>query len=336
MRSIIVERAASLTSRLPGLLFAVMLGSLSLLVSELTGITPYLLAIVAGMFLGRPGRSRLLSPGTAHAATWLLRAGIVLMASRLELVQVTALGWSTICLALLAAIIAGILGFLLARVLGLGAEPGLLLAGAVSICGASAAIALVSVMDQRKLQKGLLVAVLVCVTALSTLSMFFYPLWAEYLQLDSRQSGILMGASIHDVAQVVGAAYAISPDAGDTAIVTKMLRILLLIPVMLLAGIMTHARSLHQNHNWRHWLKLPGFIWLFLLVFILSNLGIVPSSVGAIAPGISSLAFASALAAAGMRVSLQGLLSCGWRPVIVMTTQSLVLLLLTTGVAVLA
>lgn len=336
MRSIIVERAAALTSRLPGLLFAVMLGSLSLLVSELTGITPYLLAIVAGMFLGRPGRSRLLSPGTAHAATWLLRAGIVLMASRLELVQVTALGWSTICLALLAAIIAGILGFLLARVLGLGAEPGLLLAGAVSICGASAAIALVSVMDQRKLQKGLLVAVLVCVTALSTLSMFFYPLWAEYLQLDSRQSGILMGASIHDVAQVVGAGYAISPDAGDTAIVTKMLRILLLIPVMLLAGIMTHSMSQQEKPNWRHWLKLPGFIWLFILVFILSNLGIVPAAVGTIAPGISTLAFASALAAAGMRVSLQGLLSCGWRPVIVMTTQSLVLLLLTTGVAVLA
>ncbi|TDG14934.1 putative sulfate exporter family transporter [Seongchinamella unica] len=335
MRSFIVEKFARLSAWLPGLVFAMLLGSLALLASQITGVTPYLLAIVGGMCLGRLGRTRLLSTGTAHAATWLLRAGIVLMATRLELAQVAALGWPTICLALLAVIVSGILGFLLARLLGLASESGLLLAGAVSICGASAAIALVSVMDPRKLQRGLLVAVLVCVTALSTLAMFFYPLLAEHLKLDSHQSGILMGASIHDVAQVVGAAYAISPDAGDTAIVTKMLRILLLIPVMLLAGIVTHSGSLQDNPSWRQWVRLPGFIWLFLLVFALSNLGIVPTAVGAVAPGVSSLAFASALAAAGMRVSLHGLLSCGWRPVMVMVAQSLVLLFLSAGVAVL-
>ena len=336
MGSYIAERAAWIGSLLPGLALATVIGLLSLLVSGLTGTTPYLLAIVAGVTLARLGRSSLFYPGTTAAATLLLRIGIVLMASRLELSQVTALGVATICMTLLAVVVAGLLGFILARLLGLTAEPGLVLSGAVSICGASAAIALASGMDKRKVPADLLVAVLVTVTVLSTLAMFFYPLVAEYLRLDSRQSGILIGASIHDVAQVVGAGYAVSQGSGDTAVVIKMLRILLLIPGMLLAAIMTQPKSLQDQRNWAKWAKLPGFIWLFLLVFAVNSVGLVSSAISEAATSVSSLLFACALAAAGMRVSLNGILSCGWRPVVIMVAQSLVLLLLTATVAVLA
>lgn len=336
MGSYISDRVAWIRSLLPGLLLATVLGSLSLLISGITGATPYLLAILAGMALGRIGKGRLMYPGTTAAATVLLRAGIILLAIRLDLSQVTSLGATAICMVLLAVVMAGALGFWLARLLGLTSERGLVLAGAVSICGASAAIALASAMDKGKIHRDYLVAILVCVTALSTLAMFVYPWVAEFLQFDSRQSGILIGASIHDVAQVVGAGYAISSSAGDTAVIIKMVRVLLLIPAVLLASIMTQYKNSEDQSSWRQWARLPGFIWLFILAFVLGNAGFIPSALNEAVSGVSSLFFASALAAAGMRVSLHGLLSCGWRPVLVMVTQSLVLLMLTMLVAVLA
>src|SRR5208283_3707648 len=103
-------------------------------------------------------------------------------------------------------------GLFLARRLGLSPMFGVLSGGSVAICGASAALAIASVLPQDKDRERDTILVVVTVTARSTLAMILYPILATSIGLDHRHAGVFIGGTIHDVAQVVGAGYMISPE----------------------------------------------------------------------------------------------------------------------------
>ena len=113
---------------------------------------------------------------------------------------------------------------LLARRLGLKPLFGVLSGGAVAICGASAALAIASVLPRNDTRERDTILTVVSVTALSTLAMILYPVFATSIGLDHKQAGIFIGGTIHDVAQVVGAGYTISNETGDIATYVKLLQ----------------------------------------------------------------------------------------------------------------
>ena len=125
-----------------------------------------------------------------------------------------------------------VVGFLLARRLGLSPMFGVLSGGAVAICGASAALAIASVLPPSDTRERDTILTVVSVTALSTLAMILYPVFATSIGLDHKQAGIFIGGTIHDVAQVVGAGYSISNETGDIATYVKLLRVAMLLPAV--------------------------------------------------------------------------------------------------------
>ena len=118
------------------------------------------------------------------------------------------------------------------------------LAGAgTAICGASATLATSIVLPDYKGKEADVAFVVVAVNALSTLAMLLYPLICKSLGFDQQLTGVMFGATIHDVAQVVGAGYAVSETAGNTAVIVKLFRVLLLFPVVVLIGWMFARRA---------------------------------------------------------------------------------------------
>ena len=123
-------------------------------------------------------------------------------------------------------------GFIAARAMGFNKFFGFLSGGAVGICGASAAMAISAVLPAHPLRERATLFTVICVSVFSTLAMIAYPLIAKAIGLNHVDAGIFLGATIHDVAQVVGAGYAMSTATGDVAVVVKLLRVGMLLPVI--------------------------------------------------------------------------------------------------------
>ena len=151
---------------------------------------------------------------------------------RITLSQIASLGPWPVATVIVGVATTILFGFLLARRMGLSSMFGVLSGGAVAICGASAALAIASVLPRNDKRERDTILTVVSVTALSTLAMIIYPIFATSIGLDHRQAGIFIGGTIHDVAQVVGAGYMISNETGDIATYVKLLRVAMLLPAV--------------------------------------------------------------------------------------------------------
>jgi uncharacterized membrane protein YadS len=130
-------------------------------------------------------------------------------------------------------------GYTAASALGLKRRFGVLTAGAVAICGASAAAAIAAVLPRDKWHERDTVFTIIAVTTLSTMAMVFYPVVAHVLHFTSSQTGVFLGVAIHDVAQVVGAGYSVSQESGNIAAIIKLLRLALLVPSVLVIAVLS-------------------------------------------------------------------------------------------------
>lgn len=204
------------------------------------------------------------------------------------------------------------------------------LAGAsVAICGASAAAALALVIDKKALREQALLAIIVTVTALSTISMILYPILCELLGFESSRAGLLLGGTIHDVAQVVGAGAMLGNDALQTATMTKMLRVAMLIPMMFVFTALFAAKGEHGELNGpktvNPFAQIPLFLIGFVALAALNVAGVIPTSVSDTLAQASQLLILVAMGALGIKTSLGKLKAVGWAPIILMTANTVFL-----------
>ena len=162
---------------------------------------------------------------------------------------------------------------------GLSRRLGVLTAGATAICGASAAIAIASVLPHDEKSERELVFTIAGVTALSTVAMVIYPVIVKVIGLDPHQTGLFLGGTIHDVAQVVGAGYSISAEVGDVAVVTKLLRVSLLLPVVMVISLSFRHRVVRADTGKGNPL-FPAFLLAFAGFVAAGSLGLIPKVVG--------------------------------------------------------
>lgn len=321
-----------LSSTFPGLVLATGVALASWLVSTVYGGPIMLYALLFGMALHIFGKREAYESGLQLSAKTLLRLGVALLGARITIDQIATLGWETIAIVIAAVAVTMALGQWLARNAGMDKSFAAVSATAVSICGVSAALTAASVVPRTPhLERGTVVACLT-VTALSTIAMVVYPLIATALGLDARTGGVFLGATIHDVAQVVGAGYMLSPEHGDAAVVTKLLRVALLAPVVIALAIVSarwaSAAQTGAKRDWRGWLKLlslPWFLTLFLVIVALHSARILPEPIFDAGRITSQALLVLAIAALGLRTSLGSLLEVGWKPVAVMVLQTLLL-----------
>jgi uncharacterized integral membrane protein (TIGR00698 family) len=210
-------------------------------------------------------------------------------------------------------------GMLGARLMNLSRTFGVLSGGAVAICGVAAALAIASVLPRTQESERDTILAVVTVTALSTLAMIAYPLWVGWLGFDHRDAGIILGGTIHDVAQVVGAGYMVSPETGDIATYVKMLRVAMLLPVVLvIAFVLARAGGGER----RQATLLPVFLVGFATLVVINSTGLIPKPAVDGITDISRWCLVTAIAALGMKTSFKALVKVGWRPVGLMVAET--------------
>ncbi|TJZ93370.1 putative sulfate exporter family transporter [Paracoccus gahaiensis] len=292
----------------PGLMLAVTVAMAAQFLSSHYGAPVMLMAILLGMPLHGLAEDSLAGPGIDFAARGLLRIGVALLGLRVSLDMVAAIGWpfvGLLALSIGAVILASVA---LARRVGQDRAFGLLTGGSVAICGASAAMAIASVLPARETTERDLSFTVITVTALSTVAMIIYPMLASALGLDPHQTGLFLGGTIHDVAQVVGAGYSVSDETGDLATVVKLIRVTLLAPVVLIAALVLRRAS--SGTQTRPPL-LPGFVLAFLILAAANSAHVVPGVVVDAASTLSRALLVAAVAAVGMKTSLVRLAKVG-------------------------
>ena len=303
----------------PGLMLAVTVAMAAQFLSGHYGVPVMLMAILLGMplhFLAEDDRA---GPGIDFAARTLLRAGVALLGLRVSLDMVAAIGWPFVALVAgsVAVVILGSVA--LARRLGQDRAFGLLTGGSVAICGASAAMAIASVLPARDSAERDLSFTVITVTVMSTFAMIVYPMLAAGLGLDQHQTGLFLGATIHDVAQVVGAGYSVSEETGDIATVVKLIRVTLLAPVVLIAALV--LRRTAPAGAARPPL-LPGFVLVFLVLAAANSAHLVPLPVTDAASTLSRALLVAAVAAVGMKTALARMAQVGAAAIAMLLVQT--------------
>ncbi len=289
----------------PGIALAVVIGLAALFLSEHYGPPVMLMALLIGMVFNPLAEESASAPGIEFASKGLLRAGVALLGVRVSMSDIASLGvwgFGTIAGLLVATIL---LGILMSR---RDWQLGLLAGGAVGICGASAALAISSCLPRgQAMQKETLFTV-VAVTAMSTLAMIIYPIVLVRLGLNESEIAFVLGASIHDVAQVVGAGLTISTETAELATLVKMVRVSLL-PVVLFVLIL--VSSTMNTTGTRQKITLPGFLIVFFVLAVLANTGLMPEAVADGAVTVSKSFLIVAISALGAKTSLRSLATAG-------------------------
>jgi uncharacterized integral membrane protein (TIGR00698 family) len=207
--------------------------------------------------------------------------------------------------------------------LGFRAGFGLLSGGATAICGASAALAIAAALPSHPLKERATLFTVLGVSALSTLAMIAYPMLVQAIGLDPRGAGVFLGATIHDVAQVVGAGYSMSPETGDVATFVKLLRVAMLLPVIALT-VVSYRRAGAEPGAKRPPL-LPSFAVAFAVLVALNSFNIIPPAVTKLGADVSQWCLVAAVAALGTKTRLRELASIGFKPVALMVGETVFL-----------
>ena len=308
---------------LPGLLLSGTVAAAASFLGAHYGAPVMLFALLLGMAFNFLHADTACRYGVDFAARFVLRLGVGLLGIRIvfdDLVQVGLAGAASI-VAFIAVTIG--VGFVVAPLLGRQWRFAILTGGAVAICGASAALAIAAVIPANDRTEQSTLFTVMAVTMLSTIAMVVYPLLFQVMGLTELQQGFLIGATIHDVAQVVGAGYAVSEAAGDAATVTKLFRVALL--PLVLVGLVLGLRATGRAGTGRVPL-LPWFLVLFVALSVAGSVLDIPEALRAAVDGAARGLLVLAIAALGIKTSLAALAKVGPGHVWVVVGATLALL----------
>lgn len=304
---------------LPGLMVAFTVGFAASFLGEHYGAPSLLFALLLGLSLGFIYEDEKSAEGIDFCARTVLRFAVALLGFRIALTDLLVLGWQALALILGGVTLTIFFGVMIASVTGMNKRFGILTSGAVAICGASAALAISAVLPNDKTKDRDTAFVVVGVTALSTMVMIIYPIVSASAGLSDTAAGVFIGATIHDVAQVVGAGYSVSETSGDVATVTKLIRVSLLLPVVLIVGLIYRKSKTEMQERPP---LLPGFLVVFLVFACANSFMDIPDLLSNSANVMSQYCLIAAIAAVGLKSNLKSLMALGWGPVVLMSLET--------------
>jgi uncharacterized integral membrane protein (TIGR00698 family) len=316
---------------LPGALLAATVAMAATWVSTVHGGPQLLYALFFGVALHYLSADAKAKPGIEFCARNVLRLGVGLLGARITAAQIVGLGWTTAAIVIGAVVTTLLVGYALARRLGMSRAEGTLSGGSVAICGASAALAISSVLPRTKDSERFTLMVVVTVTVFSTIAMVLYPLIARAWGLPPELAGLFLGGSIHDVAQVVGAGYTIDTATGDYATIVKLFRVSMLAVVVVVVSALFKAERERAEREWqaaggtgvvKQQPLVPWFLWVFLALVVVNSAGWLPTEVAQGVSAFSRLCLVVAIAALGLKTSFEQLAKAGWQPITLLLIET--------------
>lgn len=301
-------------SVLPGLLLTTLIAAIALgldRLSNLHTLNPLLIAVLLGIGWRQwgvvPAAYR---PGIKFAMKRVLRLAVILLGLRLSLGEVMAVGPWGLGLVTISTLSTFYFTGWLGRCLGVNPRLAQLIAAGTSICGASAVVATNPVIEGSEEDMTYAIAT---ITGFGTLAMLTYPLVGTLLQLSPSAFGIWCGASVHEVAQVIATAFQNGDLSGEVATVTKLSRVLLIVPIILSLGWQTH-RPRQANQPVRP-LPIPWFVLFFCLLVGVNSLSLVAAPIKAVVLSGNQVLLCMSLVAMGLETNIANLTQLGLKPI---------------------
>lgn len=305
----------------PGVAVATAVALAASFIAQRYGAPAMLMGLLLGMAFHFLNETPRVGPGLELAAVKALRLGVALLGLRLTVADVASLGWTPVLLVIFAVLATLLFGVVLSRLLGCDRQLGVLTGGSVAICGASAAMAISSVLPKGPDTQRQTLFTIIGVTSLSTIAMVLYPIIGDVLQLNDQEMGIFIGATIHDVAQVVGAGYSVSPATGDLGTFIKLLRVAMLVPVVLMIGFVFRTKVSAAVDRQKA-PAVPLFLIGFIVLFAVNSSGFIPSEVIQPVANLAPVLLLVAIAALGIRTSMQEVMTIGMKPVMLIVGET--------------
>jgi len=277
------------------------------------GAGPLSLALLAGILLGNVLRlPAILQPGIHFAQQKLLRLGVMLFGLHVSVSQLLQVGWEAlgIDLAVMSLILIGGI-WIGIRLFGLERDLAVMTAAGSAICGAAAVLATEPVVRGSSAHTSMAVATVVL---FGTLAIMLYPLIFHWSGIDPHSFGIYVGATVHEVAQVVAVGHSIGGGAEETAVIVKLLRVLLLAPVLLLLSLWWRRST--DKAAGRTRLTIPWFAFGFVAVVIVNSFWRLPQGVHGCLEAVDAMLLAAAMAALGLETRFSRLRVLGFRPLL--------------------
>lgn len=288
------------------------------------GFSPLVIAIVLGMIYGSTLRRHLpheWTPGIQFCAKKILRFAIVLYGFRLTFQEVYQVGLHGFTLDLAIVFLTMVIGIIVGvKVFKLDRDIAILISSGAAICGAAAVLATEGVLKSEPYKAAFAV---ITVVLFGTIAMFLYPFLQNigFFGLDNLGYGIYAGATIHEVAQVVVAGAAVSPESGNTAVIVKMTRVMLLAPMLIILGFyITHF--IKNSHGGSDGNKItsalktiPWFAVMFIVVVGFNSLRLLPENLLALINSVDTFLLTMAMAALGIETNFVKVKQIGLKPI---------------------
>jgi uncharacterized integral membrane protein (TIGR00698 family) len=329
----------TISDLLPGLVLSAIVAAGGYLaasyVARVVPIPNMVIALVIGIALNPIAARPWTQAGTAFCVRSVLRWAVALLGLRVGVGDIAALGLGTGVLIVLAMVATVLSGFLFARWSDRTDAFGALVGVGTAVCGASATLACSTVVPDYRGKQTDIAFVVVSVNALATIAMLIYPPLCLLLGFDARTTGVMLGGTIHDVAQVVGAGYAVSETVGNTAVIVKLFRVFLLLPTVLGVG-WYFTRQGKRHGQARAPVPVFGIVFLILCA-VNSAIPLAPTAMPGYAPVKAVLVEAStwglllAIGALGLGTSVKTIFALGWRHIATALASTAVIFGIVTG-----
>src|SRR5574344_386864 len=311
------------SSMLHGVLLMVLFSCAAFYIGDMNwvkalSLSPMVVGIILGMLYANSLRNNLPEtwvPGITFSSKRILRLGIILYGFKLSFQDVMAVGLPAIVIDAIVVIVTICLGILIGRLLKLDRSIPLLTACGSAICGAAAVMGVDGAIRPKPYKTAVAVATVVI---FGTLSMFLYPILyrAGIFVLPAEQMGAFAGATIHEVAHVVGAGNAMGTAVSNTAIIVKMIRVMMLVPVLLVIAFLVAkdvaVRS--RGNGEKRKITIPWFAVLFLVMIGFNSLNLLPESVVNSINLIDTFLLTMAMTALGAETSIDKFKKAGFKP----------------------
>ncbi len=287
-------------------------------VMQYLSLSPLIIGIVLGMAYGNTLKKNMPEewlPGITFASKKLLRTAIVLYGFRLTFQNIMSVGLSAVIIDVI--IITGtlIIGLLMGKLLKIDKETALLTSTGSAICGAAAILGMEAVINNKPHKTTIAVSTVVI---FGTIAMFLYPLLyrSGLLDLTIQQWGLYTGATVHEVAHVVGAGNGMGEAVTGTAVIVKMIRVMFLAPILLIFSLIIAGQVNRSARTAHHAIKItiPWFAFGFIAVIGFNSLNLLPGSVVNALNYIDTFLLTMAMTALGIETHLRKFKEAGVKP----------------------
>lgn len=285
-------------------------------------ISPLIIGIILGMFYANTLRSHLPEawvPGIQYSSKRILRLGIILYGFRLTFQDVMAVGLPAITVDCIIVTVTILGGYWLGKALGMDRDLAMLTSVGSGICGAAAVLGAEATMQTKPYKTAVAVATVVI---FGTIAMFLYPIAyrAGIIDLSPQQMGIFSGSTLHEVAHAAGAGIAMGGEGSEianTTVIVKMIRVMLLVPVLLVLGWWMAVRRRKTNSGeagGKGKVAVPWFAFGFLAVIGFNSLNLLPAPMVGWINDFDTFLLTMAMCALGAETSFDKFKKAGPKP----------------------